>query len=111
MLVALNKHRPHAELGDLQRKKGPFESGEAVVGGHRRLDVEGLGIQIGTDDVDAVEAGFSPDLLLVAGLFQPLVGDGEVEVFLDPVAMSLAGGVFRVRSRCSGLRLCLRVCI
>ena len=91
VLFAVDKHRPHLEPSCLHRSKGPLDLREALVGCHRLVGIDGLGIQIGADDVDAVEAGLGLDLPVVAGPLQPLMGNGEVEVFFDPVAMGLAG--------------------
>ena len=93
VLFGVDEDRAHVEPGRLHRTKGPFDLREALVGRHCRVGVDGCGVEIGPDDVDAVQACLGLDLLPVAGPLQIVIGDGEVEVFLHliPVGLSAEG--------------------
>ena len=49
--------------------------------------------------------------LAVAGPLQPLMGNGEVEVFFDPVAVGLAGEALESAISVSAPGLCLRAVV
>ena len=82
-------HRPHLEPGSLERAEGPLDPGQALVGLDDLTGAHRVSIEAGADDVEAIQAGLGRDFFPVARPTESVVGDGDIEVFLDLAAVGL----------------------
>ena len=69
--------------------EGMLDAGEAFVGGDGGVAGDGGFVEAGADDVDAVELGFGGDAVEAPGPGEFLVGDGDIEVLLDLLAVGV----------------------
>ena len=65
-LGAVHVHGPDLESGAFQISERPFHAGQRFVGLHGPVGIEGIGIEAGAHDVDAVEPGLGSDFLRIA---------------------------------------------
>ena len=72
---------------DLRQPEGALDAGEALVGADGVVGVEAFGLDVGADDVDAVELLFGFELVLEACEGEGVVGDAGFEVLGDLVAV------------------------
>ena len=77
--------------GALDGAEGALDAGEALVCLDGGVGPEGVGVEAGADDIDAVELGFGGDAVLAAGPGEPVVGDVDAEVLFDLLAVGVAG--------------------
>ena len=75
------------EVHGFEAAEGAFDAGEALVGADGVVGVEAFGLDVGADDVDAVELLFGFDLVLEACEGEGVVGDAGFEVLGDLVAV------------------------
>ena len=75
------------EVHRFEASEGAFDPGEVLVGADGASGVEALGLDIGADDVDAVELFFGGDLLVEAFEGEGVLGDLGVEVLGDLVSV------------------------
>ena len=88
MILGVDIDGPHPQvgLGDPER---PLHAGQALVGLDRGLGADGFRRKAGADDIDPVEAGLVRDLLLTPLPGDAILPDGDLEVFLDLLAIGL----------------------
>src|SRR4051794_20537314 len=75
------------ELGALEGAERALDLFEAFVGAHELVGGERVGVDAGPQDVEAVELGLGGDLAGLALVAEAGVGDLDVEVLLDAVAL------------------------
>src|SRR5215467_5520743 len=90
--------RAQGEVVDFDVAPGAFQAGEVLVRDDDAGGVEGVGGEVGADDVDAVEGGFGVDAGLVAVVGEVGLSNLESEVFgylvlVDDLADCDADGV------------------
>src|SRR5260370_40978817 len=71
---------PDFEIDGLEAAEGSLDVGEIFIGPDGGTGVERFGLDVSTQDIDAVEQGLRIDLLGLALERQIRVGDGDVEV-------------------------------
>ena len=71
---------PQVEVVGFDDAEVAFDVGELLVAVHHGGGVEGVGVDAGAQHVDAIQGGLGVDGGLVAVVFEPGVGDREVEV-------------------------------
>ena len=71
---------PDFEIDGLEAAEGALDAGEVFIGPDGRGGVERFGLEVGAQDIDAVEHGFGVDLFGLARERQIVVGDGDGEV-------------------------------
>src|SRR5260370_6962069 len=79
--------RPDLEIDGLDRAEGAFGLAQTLVGPHDIAGSERGLLEIGADDVEAIEFGLGLDATGVAGEGEAVVGDGQGEVLGHLVPM------------------------
>src|SRR5262245_147151 len=100
--------RTNFEVYGLDAAKGPFDTGQALVGAHRSGGIDSFGWHTGTQHVEAIERPLFGDRCVISLEGQRVVGDGKVEVLGNlSAADDLANGKTDLVSPAQGLALAL----
>src|SRR5215472_2835955 len=81
--------RADVQIDGLEAAKGALDPSQPLVGADHVICRQGLILKAGADDIKAVEPCLLGDAGLVAAKGEAVLGDGDVEVFGELVAVSM----------------------
>jgi len=79
--------RAQVQIDGLEAAKGTLDPSQALVGADHAIRRQGFGLKAGADDIKAVEPRLRGNAGLVAAKGEAVFGNGNVEVFGEPVAV------------------------
>ena len=88
-LGGVDVDRAHVESGGLEVAECTLHARQRLVGFHGLVGADGVPVEAGAHDVDAVQLRLGGDFRLVAREAQSVVLDDDVEVFFDLAAVGL----------------------
>src|ERR1700730_1981943 len=79
--------RPDVQIDGLQAAEGALDAGEALIGADHVVGSQGVAVDAGADDVEAVEPRLGGDPVGIGGKGEAVFANGDVEQLGELVAV------------------------